>query len=334
MTIKDIAKECGCAIGTVSRVLNDHPDVSDKTREKVLAVVQKHGFVLNTNAKQLKAQERKNIVVIVKGTSSPLLNTLLERLQKKFVNLPYTVSVVVLDEEDDESARAVRLYYETKPVGFVFLGGNPDKYSQEFDNLRVPCVLISNEAESLESDYLSSVSIENKLGAFSATEYLIKHGHKNIGVIGGSLDSQVSCYRYEGFVNAMKENNLDFDFDSSYQISKYSMDGGFSAVEKLIEKNKSITAIFAMSDVMAMGACRKLHEIGYHVPKDISIVGYDGIKLGEFFFPRLTTIKQNEDELVEKGVSILLDCIERNTGSVHIHVPFELVEGESVRKIN
>ena len=83
MTIKDIAKECGCAIGTVSRVLNNHPDVSDKTREKVMAVVEKHGFVLNTNAKQLKAQERKNIVIIVKGASSTLLNGLLEKIQKK-----------------------------------------------------------------------------------------------------------------------------------------------------------------------------------------------------------------------------------------------------------
>ena len=84
MTIKDIAKECGCAIGTVSRVLNNHPDVSDKTREKVMTVVEKHGFVLNTNAKQLKAQERKNIVIIVKGASSTLLNGLLEKIQKKF----------------------------------------------------------------------------------------------------------------------------------------------------------------------------------------------------------------------------------------------------------
>ena len=83
MTIKDIAKECGCAIGTVSRVLNNHPDVSDKTREKVMAVVEKHGFVLNANAKQLKSQERKNLVIIVKGTSSTLLNSLLEMLQKK-----------------------------------------------------------------------------------------------------------------------------------------------------------------------------------------------------------------------------------------------------------
>ena len=100
MTIKDIAKECGCAIGTVSRVLNNHPDVSEKTRQKVMAVVEKHGFVLNTNAKQLKTQDRKNIVIIVKGASSTLLNGLLEKIQKKIENLPYTASVVVLDESD------------------------------------------------------------------------------------------------------------------------------------------------------------------------------------------------------------------------------------------
>ncbi|MDO4506501.1 MAG: LacI family DNA-binding transcriptional regulator [Spirochaetales bacterium] len=334
MTIKDIAKECGCAIGTVSRVLNEHPDVSDKTREKVLAVVQKHGFVLNSNAKQLKSQERKNIVVIVKGTSSPLLNSLLERLQKKFESLPYTVSVVVLDEKDDKSEKAVRLYYETKPVAFVFLGGNPDKYSKEFDRVKVPCVLISNEADFVESEYLSSVSIDNKQGAYCATKYLIEHGHKNIGIIGGTLDSEVSCDRYEGFLKAMKENNLSFDVETSYEKSKFSMEGGYSAVENLIEKNKSITAFFAMSDVMAMGACRKLNELGYRVPDDFSLVGFDGIKLGNYFFPRLTTIRQTEDELVEKGLDVLLNCIEKDSKAIHLHVPFEFIEGESVRKIN
>ena len=127
MTIKDIAKECGCAIGTVSRVLNNHPDVSDKTREKVMAVVEKYGFVLNANAKQLKSQERKNLVIIVKGTSSTLLNGLLERIQKMLEPLPYTASVVILDEHDNEGFNATRIYFEQKPLGIIFLGGSPDR---------------------------------------------------------------------------------------------------------------------------------------------------------------------------------------------------------------
>lgn len=333
MTIKDIARECGCGIGTVSRVLNDHPDVSDKTREKVLEIVHKHGFVLNSNAKQLKAQERKNIVVIVKGSSSPLLNALLELLQKKFETLPYTVGVVVLDENDDESTSAVRLYYEQKPVGFVFLGGSPDKYTEDFDKVKVPCVLISNDAVSVKSENLSSVSIDNFQAAYVATKFLIDNGHKKIGVIGGSLDSEVSKSRYDGFLKALKESHLDFDFDKSYEISKYSMEGGFKAAEILMQNNADITAIYTMSDVMAIGACRKLNELGLNVPEKISVIGFDGINLGSYFCPRLTTIRQLENELIEKGISVFLDCIERKQTAVHLHVPFEFIEGESVKKI-
>lgn len=334
MTIKDIAKECGFGIGTVSRVLNNHPDVSDKTREKVMAVVQKHGFVINANAKQLKAQERKNIVVIVKGTSSPLLNDMLEHLQKKLEPSPYTVDVVILDENDNEAASAVRIYYEQKPVGFVFLGGSPDRYAEEFNKVKVPSVLISNAADSVGNEYLSSVSNDNEKAAYYSARYLIENGHEKIGVIGGTLDSEVSCSRYNGFLKAMEEAGLSFDYETSYEVSKYSMEAGFAAAEKLLQKNKGITAIYTMSDVMAIGACRKLKDMELSVPDQISVIGFDGIDIGAYMCPRLATIRQLKEEMVEKGLYVLLDCIERNGKSVHLHVPFEFVKGESVKKIN
>ncbi len=334
MTIKDIAKECGCAVGTVSRVLNNHPDVSDKTREKVMAVVQKHGFVLNANAKQLKAQERKNIVVIAKGSSSPLLNGLMERLQKKIEPMPYTVDVVILDENDNEAANAIRIYYEQKPVGFVFLGGSPDKYDKEFDKVKVPCVLISNAADSVKSEYLSSISTDNMEAANFAARHLIKNGHKKIGVIGGSMNSEVSRLRYQGFKQAMDDESIGFDFEKSYESSKYSMAGGFDAAENLLKKNPDITAIFTMSDVMAIGACRKLADLGYKVPEQISVTGFDGIDIGSYLTPRLTTIRQLQDEMVEQGIAIFLDAVENHAPPVHKRIPFEFVAGESVKNIN
>ena len=110
MTIKDIAKECGCGIGTVSRVLNNHPDVSEETRAKVMAVVDKYGFVLNKNASQLKSQDRKTIVILVKGTSNPLLNELLSFIMRRLEPLQYLSSVIVLDEYDNEAMIANRVY--------------------------------------------------------------------------------------------------------------------------------------------------------------------------------------------------------------------------------
>lgn len=334
MTIKDIAKECGCAIGTVSRVLNNHPDVSDKMRQTVMAVVEKHGFVLNTNAKQLKAQERKNIVIIVKGASSTLLNGLLEKIQKKIENLPYTANVVVLDENDNEGVVATRINFEQKPLGFIFLGGSPKKLRGEFEKVHVPSVLISNQASSLGSEYLSSVSIDNMKASFTSAEFLVENGHRKIGVIGGALDSEISSTRYEGFISALISAGVHFDFEKSYEIAKYSFEGGALAAKRLISKNPEITAVFAMSDAMAIGACRAFEDLGYKIPQDISVVGFDGLTISDYFCPRLTTIRQVEEELASEGLNVLLDSIEKKAPCCHKIVPFEFIKGESVKKID
>ena len=334
MTIKDIAKECGCAIGTVSRVLNNHPDVSEKTRQKVMAVVEKHGFVLNTNAKQLKTQDRKNIVIIVKGASSTLLNGLLEKIQKKLEILPYTANVVVLDENDNEGMVATRINFEQKPLGFIFLGGNPKKLRGDFEKVHIPSVLISNQAESLGSAYISSVSIDNMKASFTSAEFLLKNGHRKIGVIGGALDSEISSTRYEGFLSALISAGVHFDFDHSYEIAKYSFEGGALAAKRLIEKNPDITAVFTMSDAMAIGACRAFRDLGYKVPENISVIGFDGLAISDYLCPRLTTIRQIEEELACEGLNVLLDSIENKAPCCHKIVPFEFIEGESVKKID
>lgn len=334
MTIKDIAKECGCAIGTVSRVLNNHPDVSEKTRQKVMAVVEKHGFVLNTNAKQLKTQDRKNIVIIVKGASSTLLNGLLEKIQKKLEILPYTANVVILDENDNEGMVATRINFEQKPLGFIFLGGSPKKLRGDFEKVHIPSVLISNQAESLGNAYLSSVSIDNMKASFTSAEFLLKNGHRRIGVIGGALDSEISSTRYEGFLSALISAGVHFDFDHSYEIAKYSFEGGALAAKRLIEKNPDITAVFTMSDAMAIGACRAFRDLGYKVPENISVIGFDGLAISDYLCPRLTTIRQIEEELACEGLNVLLDSIENKASCCHKIVPFEFIEGESVKKID
>ncbi|MBQ7752118.1 MAG: LacI family DNA-binding transcriptional regulator [Treponema sp.] len=334
MTIKDIARECGVAVGTVSRVLNNHPDVSEKTREKVLAVVQKHNFILNTNAKQLKEQNRKTIVVIVKGTSSILLNSLLERIQKRIEPLPYNASVVVLDEYDNEAKAANRIYYEQKPVGIIFLGGSPDLFQEDFAKLLVPCVVISNEAQLIEGVRLSSVSTDNFTAAQYSANYLIQNGHEKIGVIGGDLGgSGITQRRYDGFLSAIQRAGLTCDYETAYVTSKYSFEDGAAAAKRLVEKFPDMTAIFAMSDAMAIGASRQLTDMGYKIPDDISIIGFDGISLADFYCPRLTTIRQLSDPLVDEGLRILLDSIENNAPPVNKFIPFEFVQGESVKHI-
>ena len=332
MTIKDIARESGFAVGTVSRVMNNHPDVADETRRKVMEVVKKYGFVLNVNAKRLKMQERKTIVIIVKGTSSILLNSLLERVLKKIESSPYNASVIFVDEYDNEAAKAKTIYYEEKPIGFIFLGGSPDWFKDDFGVIAVPSVIISSQADNIESENLSSVSTDDVASSRAMAEMLIKRGHTKIGVIGGDLrTSEMTRKRYRGFLQAIEAAGLAFDEGRGYIAAKYSMEGGFLAAEKILRYNEGVTAIFTMADVVALGAIRKLADMGLRVPDDVSVTGYDGLMTSEYFCPRLATVQQPLDCLVEKGFALLTACIEKTGKAEHILVPCSITAGESIR---
>lgn len=335
MTIKDIARLSGYAVGTVSRVLNDHPNVSDTARKKILEVAEQYHFVRNTNAQQLKQQGRY-IAILVKGVSNILLNSILEIIQKHIGETTYTSSVFVLDEYDNEAKTALTIYYEKRPAGIIFLGGNPQRYESDFNEIKVPCVLITNQAGNVENKNLSSVGTDDQKAAEEITEYLIKNGHKKIGVIGGDItNSEISERRYKGFMVAMEKNNLPFDFDLQYQTTMYTFDGGATAAKELIQKFQGMTAVFAMSDVQATGAVRQFNDMGIRIPEDISVTGFDGLPYTQYISPRLTTIRQSEPQLAKCGLAALLEAIQREDEEpAHLLIPFELIKGESVLKIN
>ena len=146
MTIKDIARLSGVGVTTVSRVLNDHPDVSEETRRRVLAVVEEQNFQPNTNARHLKQQTSASIAIIVKGTMNMLFADLVERCQQLLQEAERDAAVYYLDEDDNEVAYAVRLCRERKPLGILFLGGDLEFFQAQFGHITVPCVLLTNSA--------------------------------------------------------------------------------------------------------------------------------------------------------------------------------------------
>ncbi len=335
MTIKDIARECGCAVGTVSRVLNNQDYVSDSMRKKVLEVVDKYGFVLNKNAKDLKAQKSKTIVIIIKGISNLLFYNILEILQSRIANLSYNATVIILDEYDNEAQRAWNIYYEKKPLGFIFLGGNPERFNADFERIKVPCILITTKPTIAGLKNLSSVSTDEFQASLFVARHLVKNGHTKIGIIGGDFESaETSKNRYKGFIEGLELSGLDFDYDKSYVVSRYSFDSAFKATEELLKKFPDLTAIFCMADVMAIGACRRLKELGYKIPDDISIVGFDGLPIAEFYCPKITTIRQSIEDLAMQGLKTFLDCVEKKIPASHKIIPFEFIEGESVKNIS
>ena len=331
MTIKDIARLSGCGVATVSRVLNNHPDVSGETRQRVLAVVEENGFQPDNNAKRLKQQAGNSVLILVKGTQNMLFAGLVERLQALLGENDQDASVHYLDEDGDEVGYALRLCRERKPPGVLFLGGDLDRFRQGFGAITVPCVLLTNTAQGLGFGNLSSLTTDDRAAAAQVIGFLAEKGHRHIGVLGGNWACpQISYRRLLGCRERMEQLGLPFE-ETQCEPCRYSMADAYEAARRLLGRCPELTAIFAMSDVMATGAIRAIRDLGRRVPEDVSVVGYDGVPISDYLVPRLATVRQDTQLLAQRGVELLLRSIRRPDSSpVHDVVPFRLIPGESV----
>ena len=333
MTIKDIAKESGYSLGTVSRALNGRPEVSGAARKKILEVAQKHHFQLNNNAKHLKQQQRSGIAVLVKGTRNLLFAAIVEQLQGLIESLGYACLIYYIKEEDNEVLQALQVLRERHPQGILFLGSSLSHFERDFSKITVPCCLVTNSGEELGFSNLSSVSTDDRAAARFAVETLLGLGHRNIGILGGKMErSAAACTRFTGCEEAFRAAGLPFDAESQFESARFAMESGYEAMERLLVKRPDLTAVFAMSDVMAVGAIRAIRDRGLRVPEDISLMGFDGVELGQFFSPRLTTIAQDADGLARESVALLNLAILGETRAKHQRLPFQFVEGESAAR--
>ena len=333
MTIKDLAAQTGYSVGTISRVLNNQPHVSELARETILKAAEESGFQLNANAKQLKQQHSTSILVICKGKANELFDCLLVALQARVAMTHYPLIVDYIDEADNEVRRAVQLCLEKKPLGILFLGGNQEHFRQDFPHISVPCVLVTNSAADLSFPNLSSVASDDEAAATMVIDHLVALGHKKIGIIGGNRQySDTTVLRYNGCVKAMANHGLPFT-EEQYETARFSYEDGFRAARTLLERVPDSTALFALSDVLAIGAIRSLNDMGKRVPEDISVVGFDGLAIGEFLVPRLSTVAQSVEELADRSLELLRRSMEDATAASHETIPVTLLNKESAKQI-
>lgn len=333
MTIKDLSAQTGYSVGTVSRVLNNQPNVSEKAKKAILEAAEASGFQLNANAKQLKQSHSNAVLVVVKGTSNELFSGMMETIQSCMAETSYRLMVDYIDENGNEVLRALQLCRERKPLGIVFLGGNREHFQESFQRIEVPCVLVTNNAGGLGFENLSSVSSDDVLAGRTAIEQLVALGHRKIAVIGGDLiTSDISRLRYQGCMEAFRAHGIAFDPEQDYESIRYSFDEGYRAAKRLLARNKQFSAIFAASDVMAIGAIRALRDAGLRVPEDVSVMGFDGLDVGRYTVPTLSSIRQNVDAMARRSVEMLLENIKNGRLPRYETVPFDLNLRESTRE--
>jgi len=332
VTIKDLSAQTGYSVGTVSRVLNNQPNVSEKARQAILKAATESGFQLNANAKQLKQRHSNSILVVVRGTSNELFSGMMEIIQARMAATSHQLIVDYVDEHSNEVARGLQLCREKKPLGILFLGGNRAHFQDSFSKIDVPCVLVTSDASGLHFPNLSSVSTDDALAAQTAIEALVDMGRRKIAVIGGDRNnSDIAKHRYQGCVEAFQTRGIEFDEERDYESVRFSFADGYRAAQNLLARKRDYTAIFAMSDVMAIGAIRALRDAGLDVPRDVAVMGFDGLAVGGYTVPTLSTICQGVEEMAGRSMELLLENIEQRREPRHETVPFEVQLRESAK---
>ncbi|MCR5823140.1 MAG: LacI family transcriptional regulator [Lachnospiraceae bacterium] len=329
ITIKDVAKACGVGVSTVSRAINDHPNINEETKQLVLDKIRELGYVPNNSARNLKRSEGKAIAVLVKGMTNPFFNVMVKIMEEDIISRGYTMVLQHVDPKEDEADVALELTKEKRLSGIVFLGGIVTRTGEKLGQLNVPYVVstIGAPLEGVREDEYSSVAVDDEREGKKATKFLLDKGYRKIAIFAGAEDdTSVGMLRLSGYKKAYEEAGITPDERLIRYLPKdneeYSFDTGYASAKKLIEEGVDFDAVFAIADVMAVGACRAFLETGRKIPKDVAVMGFDGIDLTRFYLPSITTVAQPIKQMAIETSRLLFEVIE---GKKHKHLVFEAV---------
>ena len=336
MTIKDIARLSGVSITTVSRVLNERPDVSAESRRRVLEVIESNNYIPNNSARDLVKTKSDAIGLVVRGVSNPFYTDIIRAVESSITAGGYAMVMQQISSNEDELKRAAMMEREKRLRGLILLGGRFDYTPADLALLNVPfvCCSFANHYGTLTEEEYSSVAIADKETAYQAVRHLINNGHRRIAaLITCPDDRSISQLRYEGYVQALTEAGIPLEDSLVICTETYNIQGAYQSMSRVLDDGGSFTAVFAISDNMAIGAMRALREHGRTIPESCSVIAIDGIEVSDYIDPPLTTLCQPMEEMGRHSVEILLDMIEGRSGNCHEVLPTVLRIGGSVKTL-
>lgn len=340
ITIKDIAKQCGVGVSTVSRAINNHPDINPETRKMIMDTIEKAGFIPNNSARNLKRTDAKCIAVLVKGISNPFFSNMIQIIEEETQKHRYALVLRHVEAHEDEVDVALELVKEKRLRGIIFLGGGFYHSEEKLSKMTVPFVFSTigvGKPDNENKRSYSNIAVDDKLESKKMTDYLLGLGHRKIAIITEDPKEPLGELRLTGYKEAFLEHNITVDPKMiccvEEDIEHYSMENGYITAKRLLESGEKVTAIYATADSLAIGACRAILEAGKRIPEDISVAGYDGIALGEYYNPKLTTIKQPVEDMALTTIHLMLEIIAGREEHKQIVFEAELVERESTARI-
>lgn len=331
-SIADIAKIVGVSESTVSRALSNNKLVSEKTRLKIQEVAQAHDFKINAKARALRLQKTNTIAVVVlfkehtgRGISDPWLLDILGAIADELTLHGYDMLLT----NTRTASNDWRNYYfdSNRADGLIVIGqGVHDSRIDALAKSSKPFVVWG--AGLPGKDYCT-VGSDNKMGAYLAVTHLINHGCRKIAFLGDISHSEMEM-RWQGYCLALEQSGIEVN-RALYCMTDFTSEAGYNSMEQLIESKVEFDAVFAVSDVIALGAMKKLSAVGINMPDEVAVVGFDDVAMSLFCHPSLTTVRQQTQEGGRLLVNKLLNKIAGKEVSSQV-MDVQLVVRESSRK--
>lgn len=310
-TMNDVAKEAGVSVATVSRVVNDPDSVSEKLRLKVQRAMQRLHYHPSSFARAFKMKETRLVGVIVPLLDHPFYGRMATAIEKTLFTHNYRAIICNAEEDSSREKAYIEMLLQQRVDGIIINSSAIDAtdYLKDVEDVAMPYVLIDRNLPSANGH---RVFCDNSQGGYTGMKYLIELGHERIGVVAGPkpTTSEPISRRIEGVRRAMQECGIEENPELVMLEDDQLFDMGYRVGKKLLSLEQPPTAIFALTDVTAVGVMHAADELGFSVPDDLSVLGYDDIPIASYIIPPLSTVKQPIVEMGQAAVEILLDSIQ------------------------
>lgn len=313
-TIRDVAKMAEVSISTVSRVMNAPNTVVESKRSRVMEAIQKLQYQPNAFARGLIYKKSFTLGLLIPDIENLYFSGVIRGMQDACIKLGYSLMICNTDRDKERLLSYIDNFHEKQVDGIVLASDilYPEYY-EKLVGCRIPFVLVSSHSDEYD---IPSVEVDDELAAYDAVKFLIDLGHREIGMIGFDHDNSVSGPpRYEGFVRALVESGLQRNIEK-IKCANHRFEHAYQAAHKLFTEYPELTAIFCVADEFAMGAISYLKDCNILVPGQVSVIGFDNLRMASMFIPKLTTIAQPIYELGYRAAEKLHELL--TTGGVQV----------------
>jgi len=309
ITIKEIAKLADVSTATVSKVVNNKDEkISAETRERVLAIIKETGYVPNRVASSMVTKKTNTLGLLIPDIANPFFPELARGAEDLANKMGYTLILCNSDNKMEKEDAYLEMLQEKMVDGIIYVASSRRTVlSSALQRVRVPVITVDRKIPGLKVQ--SQITVDNESGAYEAVSHMIQRGYKKIYHIAGPQTSLPARQRYEGYLRAMGDNQVDLPEEHLLE-GRFSSNWGFEAVTKLVEEKVEFDGLFCGNDLIALGALKCLHQHDIAVPDPIGVVGFDDIDMAQLTSPELTTVNQPNYEMGYKAADLLIKTIE------------------------